>query len=180
MNEFTKVALSFAAGVVVGALGIWLATLNAPIAGVESVGVEGETTQPGITTAPTEEVPLYATSSPNGTELVETATPDASVAVVTQPSGELVRITRVQLPDAGWVVVHETQQGFVGNALGAARRDAGVHEGFSVPLLRATTPGTQYWIVLYRDNGDREFSLRDDFPFRDTAGNPITASFSTQ
>ena len=105
---------------------------------------------------------------------------DASARVTAQPAGMSVAVTEVQLPQDGWVVVHEVLSGHVANALGAARREAGVHETVTVNLLRGTVAGGEYVVVLYADNGNGEFELRADQPIVNPDGDPIIVSFMAQ
>lgn len=97
----------------------------------------------------------------------------------TQEAGNTVLLTSVTIETLGWAVVYESRSGQPGNALGAARLDAGSYERVSVPLLRGTIPGQTYFAVLHRDDGDKAFELRDDFPLRDEGGTPIMVSFET-
>lgn len=111
---------------------------------------------------------------------IDTAVFSDYIHVSDQVADETVAVALVTLETNGWVVVHEEQNGFIGNALGAKRKDAGTYTGVTIPLLRSTTAGARYWIVLYSDNDDRQFNLTDDFPLRDSAENPITSHFLVQ
>ena len=101
------------------------------------------------------------------------------ISVGNQPAGTTVAISKVVFEESGWVVIHEGTASHIGNALGAARFDAGEHSG-TVKLLRATQPGQTYRAVLYRDNGDRTFNLDTDFPFLGNGNQPIIATFVAQ
>jgi hypothetical protein len=57
--------------------------------------------------------------------------------------------------------------------------DGGAHTDVSVELLRATEPGGSYAVILYTDNGNKEFEIRGDLPVIDTVGNPVMQSFRT-
>lgn len=122
-----------------------------------------------------------AGTTPKQTEPPETTEKniDASAIVVTpQQAGQTVHVQRATLPTDGWIVVHEEiLDGVIGNALGAARKNAGVHESVTVDLLRNTEPHKQYWIALYTDNGDKIFSLQNDVPMLDTQGALLLAHF---
>lgn len=96
-----------------------------------------------------------------------------------QMAGSTVVVESASLPIAGWVVVHEMNGGHVGNALGAARRDAGVHTAIVVELLRDTATSSPYAVILYEDNGDKEFQLRTDLPIVSAQGDPLIATFKT-
>lgn len=87
----------------------------------------------------------------------------SAIEVVDQPAGRATLVARAALPALGWVVVHEVQaDGTLGNALGASRREAGVHQGVVVDLLRGTEPGKTYAVLVYEDNGNKTFELHDD------------------
>ena len=103
----------------------------------------------------------------------------ATIVIDTQTPGITVLVEHVELNTAGWVVVHEIDSGHVLNALGAQRLDSGNHEGVVIELLRATDPGREYAIVLYSDNGNKEFEVRGDLPMIDVKGNPLMKAFRT-
>lgn len=90
---------------------------------------------------------------------------DGDVSVPDQPAGRAVVVDSATLPAVGWIVVHELRGGEIGNALGAARREAGAHHKVVIDLLRGTEPNTSYTVVLYADNGNREFDLKADSLF---------------
>lgn len=102
------------------------------------------------------------------------------IRVSGQPAGRAVVVDQVVLPEMGWVVVHEVVGGELGNALGAARREAGQHRGVIVELLRSTEPDTSYFVVLYGDNGNKTFELKEDPLVVDTAGDVVRASFTAR
>lgn len=103
----------------------------------------------------------------------------ALVSVQEQPAGLAVVVASIDIPRNGWIAIHEILDGaLIGNVLGAARRDAGLYEGVVVNLLRATEPGSEYAVVLYVDNGNKEFDLQNDVPITDAAGNPTVVRFS--
>lgn len=99
--------------------------------------------------------------------------------VLTQPSGSQVIVQNVALEVPGWLVIHEVTDGLIGNALGAARRDAGSHDNVSIDLLRETMPGQTYALILYRDNGNKTFEIHGDMPMVDTSGVPLVTTFET-
>lgn len=103
----------------------------------------------------------------------------AALAVRDQSAGATTTVEQVEMSVPGWAVVHEIEGGHVLNALGATRLDAGKHENVSVELLRATEPGGSYAVILYTDNGNKEFEIRGDLPVIDISGNPVMKSFRT-
>lgn len=111
----------------------------------------------------------------------ETVTSNAGeITVSSQPAGRAVVVAQVVLPQKGWVVVHEANGAELSNALGAARRDAGQHTGVVVELLRNTEPNKQYFVVLYADNGNNTFELKEDVRISDEEGAIVKSSFTAQ
>ncbi|MBF05175.1 hypothetical protein CL644_00480 [bacterium] len=168
-----KIIGSFAVGFIVGLIIIlgWNAYTDARLA-----QVVGQTTIP-------DSIPLD-TNTPNNdpitTEEITVATPSIDITVNDQAAGSAVLVTSVTLSTDGWIVVHEERNGLIGNALGAKRRNAGTYQNTIIPLLRDTQENTRYWIVLYNDDGDRQFNLSTDFPLKNTENEPIISSFWTQ
>lgn len=102
------------------------------------------------------------------------------LALTNQPAGDVVMVARVELPQDGWLVVHEVVDGHVANALGAARKDAGTYEDIPIELLRKTDSGGSYVVILYVDDHDKEFDLKNDIPIVDPTGNPVMQQFMAQ
>lgn len=108
------------------------------------------------------------------------ANPD-DLSVKNQASGKAVLVAHVTLPTLGWVAVHEVLNGeTMGNVLGASRLEAGSHDNVVVNLLRGTEPNKQYAVILYADNGNKQFDLHADMAVEATDGNPIVARFTTE
>ncbi|MBI2048425.1 MAG: hypothetical protein HYT30_00660 [Parcubacteria group bacterium] len=131
------------------------------------------------------DIRYIGTSAPRAnTEIDESAADHvagmkAALMVGDQESGSTVRVVSAEFAVPGWIVVHETQGGHVLNALGAARVDSGIHTDAVVELLRGTEPGGSYAVILYSDNGNKEFEIRGDLPIIDTEGNPVMKTFRT-
>lgn len=81
-----------------------------------------------------------------------------SVQVADQPAGAEVKVSSLALSEIGWVGIRDNE----GRVLGAGRFDAGSFENVTVPLLRATAAGDSYQVLLYADDGDKEFDLHKD------------------
>jgi hypothetical protein len=81
-----------------------------------------------------------------------------SVTVEDQPAGTEVKVKSLKLSETGWAGVRDAD----GRVLGAGRFDAGNFENVVVPLLRGTVAGSSYQVLLYADDGDREFDLHKD------------------
>jgi len=173
----TKTVLSFIGGFIIGLfiLFAWNSYTDRPVQDVAP-----ESTVPDSLS--TDADAISKTTNTDDTVLnneIRETPETAKIQVSEQAAGHSVTVNSAILDVNGWIVVHEEKDGFVSNALGASRADQGVHTNITVPLLRGTEPGNRYWIVLYSDNGDREFSLTDDFPLKDTAGAPLISSFQT-
>lgn len=169
------IVFSILGGVVVGALAVW---------GWYSLGAN-ERTEGDITKVPSvsnsagsmNETVVPQESLPEQSSVPETGSP-LSLSIGNQSAGLQVAVAQVSLPYSGWVVIHEDRDGVPGNALGAARID-GNRPSTTVELLRGTLPGKVYYGLLYRDDGDKLFSLDNDFPIRDASGNPVMVRFET-
>src|SRR3989344_1020863 len=95
-----------------------------------------------------------------------------------QTAGSLVNILTIQLERAGWVAVHEDNNGKLGNVLGAAWFPSGTSRG-GVELLRDTMAGNTYHVVLYNDNDNKIFELGTDALIVDDQQNPVLDTFRT-
>lgn len=171
-----KVVLAFVAGVVVGVGGYYFLVSGAATRGVDKDSTKATSTEelPGSVVLDGSDV---TTPSKDVTTHVEPITvPDTNaIAVDTQKAGDRVEVTMVTFSQTGWVAIHEDRDGKLGNVLGAARFEPGIHLG-SVELLRPTESGKTYYAVLYADNGDRMFDLKTDAPMQ-TGGTPIQVTF---
>jgi len=163
----TKLISSFVGGVLVGVLIIlgWNSYVN-----------KSNIEAPAVESAPESVSHVERTVLEDSPEdVVESSVID----VRDQAAGGVVVISSIELMEDGWISIHEENKDFIGNALGAVRRDAGTHTSVSIPLLRETLTGQTYWVVIYSDSGDSQFSLKDDFPVRDSSNNPVISSFKT-
>lgn len=99
-----------------------------------------------------------------------------AILVLDQEEGVNVNVELVTLENAGWVVVHESNNGVLGNALGAQLFDSGPSKG-TVELLRGTEAGGTYFATIRQDDGDRAFDLTRDLLLSDSEGNPVQTKF---
>jgi hypothetical protein len=166
-NQNMKLVGAFLIGVLVGGFSLWMWTATQDAFSnrdtekkivTEDVVTEDKTII--VQELDTEEAQLY----------------NDSIIVRNQASGLIVVVEKAILEEDGWVVIHEGTVSHIGNALGAIRFDKGEFSG-EVELLRATEVGVTYRAVLYRDNGDREFSLDTDFPFLQNGNQPVLTTF---
>ncbi len=105
---------------------------------------------------------------------------NSRITVAAQHAGETATVAEIKAPAEGvWAAVHERTGTTLGNVLGAARVTADAKD-VSVPLLRKTEPNRAYAVVLYRDDGDGEFSLEKDSVFVDfETGARVVSAFET-
>ena len=101
----------------------------------------------------------------------------AEITVNDQFPGSIIFINSVTLPHSGWVVIRKNEKGNPGTIVGAGYFDAITHIG-EVDLAQATVDGDQYFAILYRDNGDKHFSLGGDQPLLTSTGQSIQTTFS--
>ncbi len=99
------------------------------------------------------------------------------IKVSDQKAGKEVNVAYAKADFPFWLVVHAEKDGKIWNALGARRKEAGEYTGVVVPLLAATKSGGKYWVVLYKDNGDKNFDLKEDFPVKRADGGFIMVDF---
>ena len=125
-----------------------------------------------ILSLPTETVSEAALETPESSGLL---------SVRNQAAGHMALVDSVRVyPPGGWVVIHEvTTSNDLGNALGAVRV-RGDTAPVAIELLRETLPNHSYAAVLYRDDGDDNFSLVGDSIYVDfDTGTRIVSPFKT-
>lgn len=93
-----------------------------------------------------------------------TAAADGNAAILAQDqaAGDTALISQVISGEPVWVAVREEQSGEFGNILGVAKIPGGTHRAVLVELLRPTSAGRKYFVVLYRDVGEAAFNYRED------------------
>lgn len=132
-----------------------------------------EATTTSMTTSQTE------TETPSATVSADTKTSisvgGSAVTVKDQPAGSSVTVASATLPQLGWIAVRDAS----GRTLGAGRFSAGTVTNAEVPLLRATEAGQRYQVLLYVDDGDKEFDLHKDTLVTNSDGSVAGATFTT-
>ena len=82
---------------------------------------------------------------------------DNFITVKDQIAGSVVNIEKAALKENSWVAVQDNNDGSLGNILGVQWLPAGENSG-GVELLRNTEEGKSYFVTIYVDDGDKEFS----------------------
>ena len=147
----TKVIIAFVVGIAVGFGGTWF-YLQAPMSDVAEDEVSDTSSE-------------VALSGEN------------AILVRSQEAGIHVEVELVTLENAGWVVIHENNNGALGNALGAQLFDSGPSKGV-VELLRGTEAGNTYFATIRQDDGDRAFDLTRDLLLSGIEGNLVQVEFN--
>lgn len=151
-------ATSFSGGVVVGAL---LATAWFYGSTLESLPFSAS---------------LRSSSDKNQTTLTSDL-----LAVDDQRAGSEVVVKSVTVPPPGvWVAVREVREEELGNVLGAARVGS-ERTDVTIPLLRATEPGRNYAVMLYRDDNNGTFDPTLNSTYIDfETGSRVVVRFTTE
>lgn len=99
-----------------------------------------------------------------------------SVSVEDQVAGMTVKIKAATLAQIGWIAIRDAD----GRTLGAGRFEAGSYADVEVPLLRATTAGERYQVLIYVDDGDKAFDLHKDILVMRADGSVAGTIFSAK
>lgn len=161
-QEGQKTIVAFVAGLLIGALLVWVFSSPSDTApAVDEASDEATEVVEG------EEGTEAVTAEEAAVEVVEVRelqTGAGAISVANQAAGMSVALGAVTFPnDEGWVAVRVYENDQLQNILGAARfsKEQGLVPS-EVPLLAPTTAGKDYAVVFYTENGDREFDLASD------------------
>lgn len=178
-QEGQKTVVSFVVGLLIGGLLVWAFSGPADENKAKDTKNDAKTEQMDDTDDMTtdeegmsEEVDNVVTETPKATLPVG----EGKVTVEGQTAGKVVSLSGATYPVAeGWVGVRDYQNGQLGSLLGAVRfsEEQGLVPS-EIVLQRATTAGNEYAVVIYRENGDRQFNLAEDVQI-DTIFSTFTA-----
>lgn len=171
VNESQKTVVSFIAGLIVGALLLWMfgGTAKDDMATVGSEVEEDAAEMVDDMEDAADEVEDMTddTAGEVREEVANLEVGDAQVSFA-PPSrdGHLdhLHLEGVTFPtDAGWIAVRSYNDGAYGNVLGASRysKEQGLIPE-DIELLTPMTAGGTYAIVFFSENGDRQFNMRSD------------------
>jgi|GEM_PF-318264 len=180
-----KIIAAFLIGAVFGALGVWL--LEGNEGGEKKVPVEdieemiSTTTTLGTSTENTATIDTTRETTSVFGKRKEAISVEGNNAIkaLDQAVGSTAEVTMITLSVPGWVAIHEDRDGALGNILGAARFEPGIHLG-EVELLRPMVSGGKYHAVLYQDNGDKSFDTSTDAPIKNSDAVVVESVFSVQ
>ena len=110
------------------------------------------------------------------TTVVSTTSDGESVSVSDQPAGDAIVVSNVTFTQSGWVTVRDDR----GWTLGAGRFEPGTHTNVSVKLLRGTVAGERYQVLLYIDDGERQFELEKEILVTRSDGSIAGTTFRAQ
>ena len=104
-----------------------------------------------------------------------TASMGETVYAADQKAGDSVSIDSMSLTRKSWIAIKDTK----GYILGAGLFPAGATSGV-VPLLRATTAGERYEVLIYVDDTDKVFDLHKDMLVVAADGSPVGSAFNAK
>lgn len=84
----------------------------------------------------------------------------AEVTAADQSAGSKVSVSVTNVSEPIWIAVREEKDGALGNILGAGKVFA--DGDATITLLRSTTAGGTYRVVMYKDVGDTGFNHKED------------------
>jgi hypothetical protein len=174
MDGNTKVIIS-ALILLVVIVGGWFITMHASPRRMNTSSENASSSNMDIVTQSSGEV------SASSTKTSATSNPTAiangeSVTVANQSAGTKVMVKSVNLSQEGWVAIRDK----TGVILGAALFPAGTQTNVEVPLLRATTAGSRYQVLLYYDDGNKNFNLHTETLVENADGSVAGTMFSAQ
>ncbi len=183
-----KTVVAFIAGLLIGGLLVWVFSAAPQDKKVtektyDTTTLTDETDYPIGSTAETDDTADQGNGddSATPTDMIVPAG-KGSIVAKDQKAGVVVVLSAVTMPvKNGWIVVHEVRDGGLGNILGASRYSE--KDGLKptqVELLRATTAGQTYHVVVYTENGDRVFDKQDDMPVKTADGALVEDTFVAQ
>ncbi len=164
-QEGQKTVVSFIVGLLIGGLLVWAfsgPSVEAPKDADKKTDTEKvEPKDEKSEDVKTSEVKTEETTTPEVTTL---PVGDGKITVENQAAGKFVTLKSATYPiSEGWIAVRDYQNDQLGVVLGAARFSE--EQGLvptGVTLLRTTTAGKEYAIVVYTENGDKKFNVADD------------------
>lgn len=99
-----------------------------------------------------------------------------TITVADQSAGTEVLVEDVKLSKPSWVAVRDTRGWYPGAAWLSESQS-----NVTIPLLRSTEAGSTYEVVIFVDDGDKEFSIHGgDMLVTGTEGAPVSSTFTAK
>jgi hypothetical protein len=163
-QEGQKTIVSFVVGLLIGGLLVWAFSGPASDESAkeevkeDAVGKEVKNESKEVTTT---------TEQTEVTQPVEKATlpvGEGKISIGDQSASSAIKLDAATYPIAeGWVGVRDYSNGQLGGLLGVVRfSEAQGLVPNQIVLQRSTTAGNEYAVVVFKENGDREFNLAED------------------
>jgi hypothetical protein len=114
--------------------------------------------------------------SPAAAEAPTTPASGENVTVEDQAAGNTVVVSEVNIKRPSWIAVRDTRGWYPGAKwLNASEKNV------TIGLLRNTEAGKTYEVVIFIDDGDKQFSLHGgDMLVTSTQGAPVSSTFTAQ
>jgi len=158
-QDSQKTIVAFIVGLLIGGMLVWA------FSGPESeapVVTEEESVSEMSEDMDTESDDLVATDAVTSAPALSVG--DGSVVVADQPASNSVVLESATYPvSEGWIGVRDYTEGQLGMILGVVRFSES--QGLvpdEIVLLRPTTAGREYAVVIYTEDGDFDFNLAQD------------------
>jgi len=172
-----KTIVAFVVGLLIGGMLVW--AFSGPSTEAPTNTEMNETEEATESTEAAEET--TSTNNDTGADTQPAETPalavgDGEIVVNDQPAGLTVELERATYPvSEGWIGVREFDNEQLGFILGVVRFSESqslVPE--AIILQRPTTPGSDYAVVVFTEDGDFDFNLANDVQI-DTVFDTFTA-----
>ena len=130
----------------------------------------------GMTSTTTTQTTTTTTATTPTGGITTSDTGSNSIVIPDQAAGMTVNVTSVTLAQTGWLAVRDSS----GSTLGAARLGAGAHSNVQISLLRSTTSGQSYQVLVYDDSDNGQFDLHVNKLVMNSDGSTAGTTFSAQ
>lgn len=171
-QEGQKTIVAFVVGLLIGGMLVW--AFSGPENTAQKATNDANT--PAVTETEGEDTTNESTDEERPTERPALQVGTGNITVEDQPAGTVITLENATYPvSEGWIGVREFDNEQLGFILGVVRFSES--QGLvpeNIILQRATTAGKQYAVVVYTEDGDRQFNLATDVQI-DTVFDTFTA-----
>lgn len=164
-----KTLVAFVVGLLIGGMLVW--AFSGPNADAPNKDKDSDseiTTEKSDETADKTDVTKESTEKKEDKKASEPAPElkvgEGKISVPDQPASASIKLNNATYPvSEGWIGVREYNDEQLGYILGVVRfsESQGLVPS-EIILQRATTPGRDYAVVIYTENGDFKFNLAED------------------